>query len=124
MRTLSTSADETTRRSCSSGGFDPSDNGGYRDAFVAKLSSAGGHLWSTYLGGSDRDDGWGVAADAAGGVYVTGTTQSAGRGAIPRSFTCPASAAPLRPSVSAEWARGAAGLGGWVGHAGGASGAR
>ena len=60
-----------------SGGFDTSHNGG-NDAFVAKLSSAGAHLWSTYLGGSEYEYGGGVAVDAAGGVYVTGVTESFG----------------------------------------------
>ncbi len=32
--------------------------------------------WSTYLGGSDRDLLYGLAVDAAGDVYVTGTTYS------------------------------------------------
>jgi len=61
-----------------SGGFDTSYNGGFLDAFVAKLSAAGGHLWSTCLGGSDRDDGYGIATDAAGDVFVTGYTRSSG----------------------------------------------
>ena len=50
-----------------SGGFDTAFNGDC-DAFVAKLSSAGGHLWSTYLGGSGYDWSCGVAADGAGDV--------------------------------------------------------
>ena len=47
------------------------------DVFVTKLSSAGSSLvYSTYLGGSSADDGWGVAVDTAGAAYVTGRTFS------------------------------------------------
>jgi hypothetical protein len=58
------------------GGFDMTYNGA-SDAFVAKVSPAGACLWSTYLGGPDRDQGYGIAVDSAGNVYVTGTTLSA-----------------------------------------------
>ena len=52
-------------------------NGGSSDAFVTKLSAAGSHLlYSTYLGGSDSDNGASIAVDAAGHAYVTGTTNS------------------------------------------------
>ena len=48
-----------------------------RDGFVAKINAAGDALvFSTFLGG-DADDGiQGVAVDAAGNVYVTGSTLS------------------------------------------------
>ena len=47
------------------------------DAFVATLSSSGGSLvFSTYLGGSAGEEGYGIGTDAAGGVYVTGRTWS------------------------------------------------
>jgi hypothetical protein len=47
------------------------------DAFVAKLHPAGSVLvYSTYLGGSDADDGRAIAVDANGNAYVTGSTQS------------------------------------------------
>jgi hypothetical protein len=50
---------------------------GSRDAFVAKLNSTGtALLYSTYLGGSGDDRGNGVAVDAAGAAYVTGSTTS------------------------------------------------
>jgi len=42
-------------------------------AFVAKLSSSGKLMWSTFLGSSDTDVvGIGIAVDASGSVYVTG----------------------------------------------------
>ena len=59
------------------GGFDTSQNGGY-DAFLVKLTTNGGHTWSTYLGGSSDDYGYGIASDAASALYVTGYTNSSG----------------------------------------------
>ena len=51
--------------------------GGYYDAFVVKLNAAGTALvYATYLGGSGVDSGDGIAVDAAGQAYVTGSTNS------------------------------------------------
>ncbi len=51
--------------------------GGNSDAFVAKLNPSGSALvYSTYLGGSGFDRGFGIAIDAAGNAYVTGDTTS------------------------------------------------
>ena len=48
------------------------------DAFVVKFAaSGGGPLYSTYLGGSDFDQGYGIAVDGNGNAYVTGFTISA-----------------------------------------------
>ncbi|MCT7956090.1 SBBP repeat-containing protein [Laspinema palackyanum] len=45
------------------------------DAFVTKISSDGSELiYSTYLGGRDSDVGNAIAVDAAGHVYVAGST--------------------------------------------------
>src|SRR5712672_1576210 len=48
------------------------------DAFVTKFDSTGSALlYSTYLGGSDDDQGLGIAVDTNGNAYVTGSTKSA-----------------------------------------------
>jgi len=45
------------------------------DAFVAKLSADGSSLiYSTYFGGSWYESGTGIAVDADGNAYITGTT--------------------------------------------------
>ncbi|MFH1374826.1 MAG: SBBP repeat-containing protein [bacterium] len=50
---------------------------GHTDAFVTKLSNSGSSLvYSTYLGGSNGDLGYGIAVDASGAAYVTGKTLS------------------------------------------------
>ena len=47
------------------------------DAFVAKLNAGGTALvYSTYLGGSGGDYGYGIAVDGSGNAYVTGSTGS------------------------------------------------
>jgi Beta-propeller repeat len=51
---------------------------GTEDAFVTKLNSDGSALvYSTYLGGSGNDAGFGIAVGTNGYAYVTGFTQSA-----------------------------------------------
>lgn len=50
---------------------------GTENAFVTKLNSSGSALvYSTYLGGSNEDIGFGIAVDAAGEAYVAGLTTS------------------------------------------------
>ncbi|MCS7154159.1 MAG: SBBP repeat-containing protein, partial [Bacteroidia bacterium] len=51
--------------------------GGYADVFVTKLNATGsGMVYSTYLGGSSDDRGYGIAVDGSGHAYVTGYTNS------------------------------------------------
>jgi hypothetical protein len=58
------------------GAFDTSFNGWY-DVFVTKLNASGTALvYSTYLGGSNKDYGEGIALDSAGNAYITGWTFS------------------------------------------------
>jgi hypothetical protein len=59
------------------GSFQTSLSGG-SDAFIAKLNPTGSALvYSTYLGGSNDDEAFGVATDLSGNAYVTGITESA-----------------------------------------------
>jgi aldose sugar dehydrogenase len=50
--------------------------GGSFDAFIAKISSTGTKIYTTYLGGTGDDRGAGVAVNSSGEVYVTGFTSS------------------------------------------------
>jgi hypothetical protein len=51
--------------------------GGSQDLFVAKLSADGSALvYSTYLGGTSTDYGFGIDVDASGSAYLTGWTFS------------------------------------------------
>jgi hypothetical protein len=55
----------------------PIYGGGYSDAFVTKINAAGSaFVYSTYLGGSLADQGYGIAFDGTGDAYVTGQTDS------------------------------------------------
>jgi len=52
-------------------------NAGSADAFVTGLNATGAALvYGTYLGGSSVERGFDIVGDAAGNVYLTGTTQS------------------------------------------------
>ena len=50
--------------------------GGTDDAFVTKFTPQGAVVYSTYLGGSEDDQGKGIDADVDGNTYVTGDTES------------------------------------------------
>ncbi|MCX7769406.1 MAG: MopE-related protein [Flavobacteriales bacterium] len=57
---------------------------GSSDAFVTKFNNTGtGLMYSTYLGGSGDEVGYGIAVDGSGSFYVTGQTQSSDFPATP-----------------------------------------
>ncbi|WP_196305245.1 DUF7948 domain-containing protein [Metabacillus sediminilitoris] len=61
------------------GAFDTTFKGGSlgQDAFVTKLNSTGSALlYSTFLSGTEDDEGIDIVVDAAGNAYVTGNTTS------------------------------------------------
>jgi len=50
---------------------------GGEHAFVTKLNASGSALvYSTYLGGDNQEQGYGIAVDSLGQAYVTGSTRS------------------------------------------------
>jgi hypothetical protein len=52
-------------------------SGSSYDVFITKLSASGSNLvYSTYLGGSGDDFGYGIAIDASSRAYITGETAS------------------------------------------------
>lgn len=58
-------------------GFQGQFKGGFKDVFLTKFTPAGNALaFSTYLGGSDYDQGLAVAVDGTGAAYITGSTSS------------------------------------------------
>lgn len=60
------------------GGPDLTYNGGYVDAFIAKINAAGmGLVYASFLGGSREDSVGGIAVDGAGSAYIVGQTTSA-----------------------------------------------
>jgi hypothetical protein len=62
-------------------------NGGLADIFVTKLNATGTALvYSTYIGGSGYDGGYGIAVDGSGDAYVTGLTTSTNYPVTPGAF--------------------------------------
>ena len=78
---------------------------GDTDVFVTKWNATGtGLVYSTYIGGSNREVALGVAVDAAGDAYVTGFTYSGDfpiiSGALRTSFTADSKAFVLKLNPS------------------------
>ena len=59
------------------GAFQTRYGGGAYDAFITEFNADGGSLvFSTYLGGNNDDESWGVSLDSSDNVYVSGHTDS------------------------------------------------
>jgi len=76
--TSSTDFPQVTPLRATGSGCSASGGNGGVDAFVTELNPTGSALvYSTYLGGSGTDAGYGIAVDNTGDAYVTGSTTSA-----------------------------------------------
>ncbi len=66
----------STRFPVTADAYDTTHNGG-RDAFVIQFNIPGNTMdYSTFLGGSSTDYGYGIAQDGSGNVHLSGTTMS------------------------------------------------
>jgi hypothetical protein len=61
--------------------------GSPRNVFITQLSADGSSLvFSTYLGGSSSDGGWGVAIESSGNIYVDGFSSSSNFPVTPTAY--------------------------------------
>jgi hypothetical protein len=44
------------------------------DVFVTKLNSSGVLQWNTFMGSANWDEGWGIALDSSGNIFISGHT--------------------------------------------------
>ncbi len=54
--------------------FQPHFGGGRQNAFITKFDATGAIVYSSYLGGSEFDEGLNIAVDSSGNAYVAGET--------------------------------------------------
>ncbi len=90
-------------------GGGPLTSAGAADVFLAKLTSAGGHVWSRHYGGTSSDIGEGLAVDPNGNVAVAGYFQGSadfGGGAIASAGANDVFAARYDGNGSHIWSRG------------------
>src|SRR5690606_14503092 len=60
----------------SANSYQPTNNGGGADAFLAKFDTTGTRIWSTYFGGERDEYGTAIAFDALTNIYLAGRTNS------------------------------------------------
>ncbi len=72
---------------------------GAANCFVTKLDASGNVLYSTYFGGSGQDAATAMTVDAAGDVYVTGTTTSADFPTTKGAYAPPSAQPPRYPGL-------------------------
>ena len=61
-------------------GYTQSAGAGGQDVFIAKYNTDGDYQWQRSLGDTSDDQGWSIAVDGSGNVYITGYTNSSGAG--------------------------------------------
>ncbi len=75
------------------------------DAFITKINASGNALvYSTYLGGSGTERGYGIAVDGSFNAYVTGSTSSGLSTTVPNVNDFPTTAGALQPLTASPGA--------------------
>jgi len=80
----------------------------YPDVFVAKLNSAGAHMWSAGYGDSGEQEGEDLAVDASGNIVVVGQIKGAidfGGGALASAGEWDVFVAKLDPNGNHVWSK-------------------
>jgi len=68
------------------GAYQTAFAGGGSDAFIAKFTTGGSILWSTYYGGSSTDIAYGISVNDSGSLYLTGNALSTSGIATPGAY--------------------------------------
>ncbi|MBI3193461.1 MAG: hypothetical protein HYZ34_03215, partial [Ignavibacteriae bacterium] len=88
----------------------------YSDLFLVKYDPSGNVVWATTAGGTDDEYGYGIAVDASGNSFVTGTfnspTLTFGSTTLTRNGDFDIFIAKYDANGNAVWATGAGGTGG------------
>ena len=56
------------------GSLDGNTSNGYDDIFITKYDTDGNRIWTVQPGSDSRDEGYAIALDSSGNIYVTGFT--------------------------------------------------
>ncbi len=83
--TYMTGATSSLNNVATFGSYQSSYSGGFRDAFVFKLDSAGNKIWGTYFGGNNWDESMAITIDSLNNIYIGGFTMSSANIATPGS---------------------------------------
>lgn len=87
---------------------------GSTDIVVASFNPAGSHRWSRRYGGPGEERGYGLAADTAGNIYISGSISGAvdlGAGVLSNDGGLDGVAFSLNPSGAHRWSRRFGGIG-------------
>ncbi|MCA6435072.1 MAG: T9SS type A sorting domain-containing protein [Bacteroidetes bacterium] len=72
------STSNTGTNIASAASHQPTFGGGSKDAYLVKFNSSGVRQWATYYGGFNEETGSGCNVDAAGSIYISGSTDTGG----------------------------------------------
>ena len=75
----------------------------FTDAFIAKITTSGTLTWSTFMGGTGKEIGYGIALDSSGNPYIAGQANSSWGSPVRALQQQDGFVAELDPSGSMIW---------------------